>query len=65
MNINIPFFLISVISIVAWLIYIPLKFSGVFPIKDNLYRPPLTIEEFKKKKKKSLPKIDPDLIQYR
>ena len=51
---------ISVISIVAVLMYIPLKLGGVLPIRDNLYRSPLKPSDFKKS-----PKSDPNLIQYK
>lgn len=62
---NIPIIIISVISIVSLFIYIPLKGSGFLPLKNNLYRPPLTIDEFKAKGMRRLPKPDPNLIQYK
>jgi len=42
---------ISVVLIVSLLVYIPLKLSGVLPIR-NTYRPPLTFEEWKRRKTK-------------
>jgi len=56
--------IISVPLIVAIFMYIPLKCSEVLPIR-NTYRPPLTINEFKAKRMRKLPKPDPNLIQYK
>jgi len=63
--------LFFVISIVAILMYIPLKYNGVLPIRDNLYRPPIkpkpdcemTMEEVKKRLH-SPTDIDRILLKY-
>lgn len=62
------FIIVSVISIVLIFMYIPLKLSGVLPIK-NMYKPPIPLDEWKKRRRKLIEddedeKVDPDLIQY-
>lgn len=61
------FIVISVVSIVSLLVYIPLKLSEVLPIR-NMYRPPLSFNEWKRRKKiiedDEDKQVDPDLIQY-